>query len=166
MSTNSTWTCNGCHRSWNRSSDLAQHYTRATATACLEAATKARDSFRHSRLSPRRDNPRQYRPQFQSHQGPLSQSLPANEDRSSNNEPEDEALPQVFQGDFFGNDYAPADFPGFVDDDTQTEDEGELDLDRDAELPELERIWEPARTLFNNAGDGMVIDEDIDPVIC
>ncbi|THV03159.1 hypothetical protein K435DRAFT_817339 [Dendrothele bispora CBS 962.96] len=119
--------CSACNRSWNRSSDLSQHYTRTTNPECKRAGEIAVQALRHSSSAPRRDVPSFWL-----------------ETQNGNANPN--ANPHLFQGDFFGQDYSTADFPGFEGDGNQIVDE-EDDHERNSghEAPELEQTWEPPR---------------------
>lgn len=129
-------TCKGCNGSWKRASDLVQHHIKTTDQNCRKAANDVITQLRRSRFGPRRSPPSSR--QHHKHQiHPVSIEV-------------DEA-PQTFAGDFFGDDYSSADFPGFEPNSDALHkagrEESESDEEEDPEDPDIgiESHWEPER---------------------
>lgn len=120
-----TNTCEGCDGSWKRASDLVQHHIKTTDLKCRAAANEITGRLRRSRFGPRRNLP-SFANQYHR---PQSSAIP-----------DVEEMPQPFAGDFFGADYASADFPGFEPDSGEDSEDEEEDPDIG-----IEPHWEPER---------------------
>ncbi|THU79268.1 hypothetical protein K435DRAFT_875663 [Dendrothele bispora CBS 962.96] len=144
--------CKACQRSFKRKGDRSQHYFMSSSPGCRKIGAEVQAA----RIRPTRFASRQLRP-FQRQN---SKTLPSPSDtKSDGGDP-----PCTFEGDFYGQDYTAADFPGFdnVPESSDDEEEGEQEEQEEAEL---EQTWEPERSTAAAVPleDNMEVDEPLPP---
>ncbi|KAF9061054.1 hypothetical protein BDP27DRAFT_1369990 [Rhodocollybia butyracea] len=154
-----SYLCNGCGKPFKRTWHLIQHLKLTQKPKCRDAHEALKKTIRHSQFMPRK-NPSVSR---------RTRTAAASQENKLDNDLNKEEL-QQFQGDFFGQDYSPDDFPGFdkgpavpvgkpnVDSDEDSDEDGCSSL-----APELEQTWEPRREpALIPESDDMAVDESED----
>ncbi|THU82700.1 hypothetical protein K435DRAFT_444376 [Dendrothele bispora CBS 962.96] len=154
----SGYSCNGCSAVFTRQSDLNQHHLKTPVKACQDAANATIARIRKSRL-----HKRQLPKGSKKSTPPISRSRSRSPPVVGDTE-EAEDTPQLFSGDFFGDNYNTEDFPGFE------SSQGNLDAEKEAEElrngaeeeqtneAALEDTWEPPRHPIQSPAETMDID--------
>lgn len=97
--------CKACGRSWNRESNLTQHFIKIKSPRCLQAKEERLTQLQASRY---RSRPHPTARRFPSLRIDAAASTPTLQSVADRGDPA-----EPFAGDFFSEDYTAADFPGF-----------------------------------------------------